>query len=147
MLADAGFRHDLALALGPGGGVVGVEVRPHLPPGYAGCGARAAAPVAAPPALPAARLVLVAPDDAAPIPVVPGGKGVPFPGQPELTDADVLALSSDGLDDEGRAALEAQLRSAAAGKQGKQEPTFFQKVRPRRGAGCARACVRASAAA
>lgn len=133
VLADAGFKHDIAITLNAANAVQGVEVRPHVPVGYSGCKSPAA-PVTLPSELKASRVIVITPEEAAPIPVIPGGKGVPFPGQPELSDAEVLALSSEGLDAEGKAALEAQMRSQGlAGKTGeKAEPSFFQKVRRRR---------------
>lgn len=131
MLADAQFRHDIALTVDAAGAPRGLEIRPHTPPGYAGCSAASTAAAVMPPpsALRAEALLLAPPVESVAIPVLPGGKGAPFAGQPEVTDADVLAAGSEALDAEGRAALQEQLRKGGPGGAGRQaaEPSFFQK--------------------
>ena len=126
VLSAASFRHDVALTLDSAGVVRGVELRPHVPAGFAGCsgGGEPLLPPAA--GMSAVRLLATPPEAAAAIPVVPGGKGLPFAGQRELDDAEVAAVSAAvsgaPVDPEMLAAMR---RSEARDKP--QEQSFLQK--------------------
>ena len=128
VLAAASFRHDLALSLDAAGLVRGVEIRPLVPVGYAGCSAEEAGAAVAPPpgGMRAARLLATPPEAAVAIPVAPGGKGAPFLGQREVDDAEVSAVTAavagEPLDAETLAALK-----RARERDQPKEQTFLQK--------------------
>lgn len=111
------------------GSIRGLEVRPHLPIGYSGCSHASASTTVAPPpgGLKEDAILVSSPVESVAIPVLPGGKGVPFMGQQEVTDADVLAAGSESLDAAGRAALQEQLKRQGKGADKQPEPSFFQK--------------------
>lgn len=129
MLADAGFRHELAVTLAASDGTVrSVEVRPLVPVGYAGSptGASATNSRGALPDTLFARAVATSIDDATAIPALLHGRGAPYPGQAELSDVDVLSAAGTNLDPKGRAALAAQMAASGSTKP-EEEKTFFQK--------------------
>jgi hypothetical protein len=128
-LLSTGFQHDVVLQIDATGdgrswSLRGISIQPHVKPGYAGCNRAELAslplPVADDASILASRIVAQFPEEAFVIPAAPVGvKGVPYPGQPELTDQDVLrAASAAGLAPEAKAALAAQACSLSLSHHG-----------------------------
>jgi hypothetical protein len=127
LLLAAELRHDVIMALdGATGALRGIDVRPALPAGFAGCrGAEAASEDAVRRLLNASGVVFsgarfgVTPvEDAASVPALNAGRGAPFVGQAELREEDAARMSRGGPPD----AAATQLDEEDKGAEKKAEP-------------------------
>jgi hypothetical protein len=127
LLLAAELRHDVIIALdGATGALRGIDVRPALPAGFAGCrGAEAAGEDAVRRLLNAsgvvfsgARFGVTQVEEAASVPALNAGRGAPFVGQAELKEEDAARMSRSGLPD----AAAAQLDEEDKGPEKKAEP-------------------------
>jgi hypothetical protein len=132
VLAAADWAHDVVFTLDAAGGPRNIEVRPSVAAGFAGCaGGAAAARKALPPAGTPwrTRFGVVGLEDVAG-PQEGAFKGVPFPGQKEVSAVEVLTtkLSEGGgaVDEATKAALAAAAAKEAAEAEGKK--TWWERA-------------------
>jgi hypothetical protein len=120
-LADAEFRHEIQVDVTPEGIVRSAHIRPYVAAGYTGC--RPSEQYTQSVSELAPRVVPVVIEESQVLPNILTSTGIPFAGQAELTNNDILN-SATGLDDDAKSSLQAQLASQPV----KEEPkSFFQQ--------------------
>lgn len=116
LLAAADFKHDIFLNIDGAGVLRGIDIRlPASAP--ATCASSNVAAVSAAGLTFPTRFGLTVAEEAAPIPVVTAGKGIPYPGQKEIGQVEIAAAAAQAaggqMDPETAALLSEQAKKEA----------------------------------